>query len=95
MRHAEINVADYLQRFRLHPSEQPAPPPVEGEMALLVPEDLLELAMWYRHVRDRASMLGCVYLYIALRHPPPTDAPDMVVLGREVLEAWRANRRLN
>lgn len=74
----------YLRRFRVRPDG--------AEWDMVVPEELIELAGWYRMCGDMRSALGCVYLYTALRHPPPTDCPSTVELGQEVLDAWLKNR---
>jgi hypothetical protein len=59
---------------------------------MLAPEELLDLANWYRACGDYRSMFGCVYLYTALKHPPPSDCPTTVELGQEVLDAWLRSR---
>lgn len=77
-----IEARAYLRRFRVGNST--------WDMA--APEELLTLADLYRACGDPRSMLGCIYLYTALKHPPPTDCPAEVELGQEVLDAWLATR---
>jgi hypothetical protein len=74
-----LDARSYLRRFHLSPSHP---------WTLSDREDLLNLADWYRASGDTRSMLGCVYLYTAIKHPPPSDCPSTVELGREVLDAW-------
>jgi hypothetical protein len=76
-----VSLADaqrVLRRFRLR----------DGSWDMAAPEELLTLADLYRACGDPRSMLGCIYLYTALKHPPPTDCPAEVELGQEVLDAW-------
>lgn len=73
-----------LHQFRLRPDD--------ATWDMLAPEELIELADWYRACGDPRSMLACVYLYTALKHPPPSDCPATVELGQEVLDAWIADR---
>lgn len=79
-----MDARTYLRKFRLRPGDQ--------TWDMIVPEELLDLAGWYRVCGDLPSMFGCVYLYTALRHPPPSDCPRTVELGREVLDAWLVAR---
>ncbi len=80
-----MDARSYLRKFRLRPDD--------ATWDMVAPEELLSLAGWYRACGDLPSMLGCVYLYTALRHPPPSDCPRTVELGRDVLDAWLASRR--
>lgn len=73
-----------LRRFRLR----------DATWDMAAPEELLDLASWYRACGDPRSMLSCIYLYTALKHPPPTDCPSTVELGQEVLDAWMATRAI-
>ena len=84
-----IDVAEYLKKYRIH--GPPAPTVLDRDWVLPDPLDLLALADLYGK-RDVVSMLGCIYLYTALNHPPDTDAPQSVVLGYEVLKAWLETR---
>lgn len=69
-----------------------APRTHDDVLVQLSRSDLVDLAGWYRARGDLTSMFGCLYLYTALRHPPPSDCPRTVELGRNVLDAWLAAR---
>jgi hypothetical protein len=69
----------YLRKFQLGRSP---------ELGLATPDDLLSLAQWYSTCGDARSALGCIYLFTAIKHPPPSDCPATVELGQDVLNAW-------
>lgn len=73
----------YLRQFTLG---------LAHEVGLSAPEDLIDLGQHYEAAGDFESALNCVYLYTALRHPPPEWCPQTVELGREILETWLESR---
>ena len=52
------------------------------------PDELIGLAQWYHVCGDDRSAYYCIYLFTALKHPPPQGYPTTVELGRAILEAW-------
>lgn len=65
-------------------------PPMDLHLAIRHPDHWLKLASMYHDVRDRRSMLTCIYIYTAIHHPEalPTTSPAFT-LGVAVLKRFR------
>ena len=84
MKTMTFNVHEYLRRFQLG---------LTPDWSMADPLEVIDLAHWYSSAGDIPSVLGCIYLYVSLKHPPiPEGCPTTVELGRDVLEEWLASR---